>query len=119
MYLSFKTDKLRKEFEDERALSRNRGSLQAKAIMTRLAQLEAADNLAQLHPPQPGHFHELTADKAGWLACRLDGNYRLIFEVADEPVAALEAGGLDWGKVTRVRVVGVIDYHERNKKQPV
>lgn len=119
MRISFKTDKLRKEFENEHALKRNRGPAQAKKIMTRLAQFEAADNLAQLRPPQPGNFHGLSADKAGWLACSLDGNYRLIFEVADDPVPALDAGGLDWPKVTQIRIVGVIDYHERNKKQPI
>lgn len=119
MHLSFKTDKLRNEFENERALDRNRGAVQAKKIKMRIAQLEAAEHLAQLRPPQPGNFHELSADKSGWLACSLDGNYRLICEVANVPPPVLEAGGLDWCKVTQVRILGVIDYHERNKKQPV
>ena len=119
MHISFRSDKLRKEFEDERALNCDRGSVQAKKIRLRVAQLEAATNLQQLRPPQPGHFHELTSDKSGWLACSLDGNYRLLFVVADNPVPALDSGGLDWSKVTQVCILGVLDYHERSKKQPV
>jgi toxin HigB-1 len=118
MQISFKTDKLRKEFEDERALSRNRGAVQAEKIKTRLMQLESALTLEQLRN-QPGHFHPLTEDKSGWLACDLDGPFRLIFEVANVPVPQLEIGGLDWSKVTHVRIRGVLNYHERNKKQPV
>ena len=108
----------RKEFEDERVLQRNRGAIRAKKIKTRLMQIEGALTLEQLRN-QPGHFHPLTEDKAGWLACHLDEPYRLIFEVADVPVPQLDAGGLDWSKVTQVRILGVLNYHERNKKQPV
>lgn len=118
MHIDFTTEKLRKEFEDSRVLQRERGAIRAKKIMTRLAQLEGALTLEQLRN-QPGHFHALTEDKAGWLACDLDQPFRLIFEVADVPVPQLAAGGLDWAKATQVRILGVLNYHERNKKQPV
>jgi proteic killer suppression protein len=117
VHIEFTTEKLRKEFEDDRALQ-GRGSIRAKKIKTRSMQLESAATLEQLRN-QPGHFHALTADKSGWLACDLDQPFRLIFEVADVPVPQLEAGGLDWSKVTQVRILGVLNYHERNKKQPV
>lgn len=118
MQIEFTTEKLRKQFEDGRALQRERGVVQAKKIMTRLLQLEGALTLEQLRD-QPGHFHALTADKLGWLACDLDGPYRLIFEVANVPIPSLDAGGLDWSKVTQVRLLGVLNYHEPNKSKPV
>lgn len=118
MHIDFTTEKLRKEFEDSRALQRQRGAVQAKKIMTRLMQIEGALALEQLRN-QPGHFHALTEDKAGWLACDLDQPFRLIFEAANVPAPQLEAGGLDWSKVTQIRILGVLNYHERNKKQPV
>ena len=118
MHIELTTEKLRIEFEDSRVLQRQRGVVQAKKIMTRMAQLEGALTLAQLRN-QPGHFHALTEDKSGWLACDLDGPFRLIFEVADVPIPQLDAGGIDWSKVTNVRMLGVLNYHERNKKQPV
>lgn len=118
MQIEFRTEKLRKEFEDGRALQRERGAVQAKKIMTRLMQLEGALMLEQLRN-QPGRFHPLTENKSGWLACDLDGPYRLVFEAANVPAPQLEAGGLDWSKVTQVRILGVLNYHERSKKQPV
>lgn len=118
MHIEFTTEKLRKEFEDDRVLQRNRGAVRAKKIVTRLMQLESALTLQQLRN-QPGRFHTLTEDKSGWLACDLDQPYRLIFEVANVPVPQLDAGGLDWSKVSQVRILGVLNYHERNKKQPV
>jgi proteic killer suppression protein len=118
VHIEFKTERLQKEFEDSRALQKKRGVVQANKIMTRMAQIEGALALDQLRN-QPGHFHELTEDKAGWLACDLDQPNRLIYEVANVPVPQLDAGGLDWSKVTHVRSLGVLNYHERNKKQPV
>ena len=66
MHIEFKTEKLRKEFEDGRVLQRERGEIRAKKIGTRLIQLEAALTLEQLRN-QPGRFHPLEEDKAGWL----------------------------------------------------
>lgn len=38
--------------------------------------------------------------------------YRLIFEPANEPAPLLSDGGLDWDRVTAVRIIGVDDTHE-------
>ena len=118
MHIQFVTEKLRKEFEDARVLQRERGEVQAKKLRTRLMQLESALTLEQLRN-QPGHFHSLREDKSDWLACDLDGPFRLIFKVADVPVPQSPVGGLDWSKVTHVQILGVLTYHERNKKRPV
>jgi proteic killer suppression protein len=59
----------------------------------------------------PGRCHELTGDKPGQLALNVSGNYRLIFEPADASIERKPDGGLDWTKVTAVRILGVEDYH--------
>jgi proteic killer suppression protein len=41
----------------------------------------------------------------------LHGGFRLIFEPADEPVPRKDDGGLDWTKVTVVRILEIKDYH--------
>ena len=87
--------------------------------MARLLQLETAENLARLRPPQPGHFHALSGDMAGLYSCSLNGNYRLIFSAANVPAPVLDLGGPDWARITQIRIHGVVDYHEHNKKQPV
>jgi len=118
MEVSFATPKLEKEFNNEKELIRNRNKIQATFIKRRLNVMHAADSLEALRNA-PGHFHALTADKAGYLACDLDGPNRLIFEPDHEPLPAMPYGGLDWEHVTKVKILGVQDYHERNKTKPV
>lgn len=59
----------------------------------------------------PGRCHELTGDRKGELAVDLRGPYRLVFEPADNPPPVKEDGGLDWRRVTAVRILEVEDYH--------
>jgi proteic killer suppression protein len=118
MQIFYLTEKLRKEFEDARSLQRHRGTVQAEKIKTRLAQFDAAEHWAELKL-LPGHHHELAADKAGQLACDLNGNYRLIYEPWPQPAPQLASGGLDGSAVTAIRIHGVLDYHERKNKKPI
>jgi proteic killer suppression protein len=59
-----------------------------------------------------GRCHELTGNRAGTLSLDLVHPYRLIFEPADEPVPRKPDGGLDWKRVTRIRILEVADTHE-------
>lgn len=118
MIVSYATAKLESEFKDERQLLRNRGKNQANKIKLRLSTILAANYLEELRPPTPGHFHSLVENKAGWIACHLDEPYRLIFEPDHNPLPKLAAGGLDWTQVTRIKILGGLNYHERNKSKP-
>jgi len=118
MTITYATAKLESEFKDERQLLRQRGRDQAKKIKLRLSAILAADHLGILRPPTPGHFHPLHENKAGWIACHLDEPYRLICEPDHNPLPVLLAGGLDWSQVTRIKILGVLNYHERNKSKP-
>ncbi len=112
MDIVFRNQKIEKEFNDERALRRNRGERQSKLIMRRLAELSAADNLEAIrHLPGP-RCHELKGDLSGHLSVDLDHPYRLIFVPGQEPRSVLPNGGLDWRQVSRVKILGVQDTHE-------
>ena len=55
---------------------------------------------------------ELDADRAGQLAIEVSGAKRLILEPAVQPAAPTKPdGGLDWTRVTAVRLVALLDYH--------
>jgi proteic killer suppression protein len=41
----------------------------------------------------------------------LDHPYRLLFEVANDPVPIRKEGGLDWENVTVIRILGVENTH--------
>ena len=112
MDILYRTKKLQKTCSSWKNLTKTFGSEQAKIIGRRQDQLRAAECLADVRN-LPGHWHELTADREGTLAVYLRGATRMIFEVADEPVPKLEDGGLDWSRVTCVRILEVgIDYHD-------
>lgn len=112
MDIVFKNDKLAKEFNDERALLRNRGQRQGKLIMLRLAELRAAETLAIMRAVPRARCHELKGDRKRELSVDLDHPYRLIFVPEHDPIPALPDGGLDWSKVTRIKILGVEDTHE-------
>lgn len=110
MDITFASDRLRAHLHDDRQLKRDYGEVGYKRIRQRLDDLHAADTLVVMRM-LPGGIHELTGDRAGQLALRLHGGYRLIIEPAEEPLPTKPDGGLDWTNVTAVRIVGVEDYH--------
>ena len=117
MLVFYRDDKLKKEFETDRILRRQRGRDQAEKIKTRLAEIEVALHLEELEL-LPGRHHPLQADKHGWWGCGLNGNYRLIYEPWPPPLQTLPDGGLNKQAVTGILIHGVLDYHERKNKKP-
>jgi proteic killer suppression protein len=110
MDIVFKTKKLEKEFNNQKSLEKSHGQKRAKRIRQRLDDLRDVNNLAEMRQ-LPGRCHELTQDRQGQLALDLDHPYRLIFEPANEPIPTKEDGGLDWSKVTTVKILEIDDYH--------
>ncbi|NJO51352.1 MAG: killer suppression protein [Leptolyngbyaceae cyanobacterium RM2_2_4] len=106
-----KSSKFASECNNQRLLEKRHGKDRAKRIKRRLDDLRAADVLDDMRSV-PGRCHELLHDRAGQLSLDLDHPYRLIFEPADEPIPTKLDGGLDWTKVTAVRILGVEDTHE-------
>jgi len=108
--IAFRSDKLRRQCTVDRDMVKAWGPERAKRLRRRLADLNAAETLADMRG-LPGRTHELREDRAGELAIDLDGPFRLIFEVADEPVPRRPEGGLEWTAVRSIRVLRVEDYH--------
>jgi proteic killer suppression protein len=76
----------------------------------RLDQMRAADNLQVFKTVHP-RCHMLTGDRAGQWSADLDGPYRLIFEIADEPVPLDDHGTINLEDVRKVRIIHVADTH--------
>lgn len=110
MEVTFDTNKLAKTCGSESKLRGEFGPRMAEVIMQRLADLAAADNL-EVMKMLPGKCHELTVDLKGMLALHLVQPYRLVFKPNHHPRPQLAAGGLDWGNVTRVMIIGIGNYH--------
>lgn len=114
MDLAFRTKKMAKRANSYQKLQKEYGE-RARKIALRLQQLNAADNLeayAELDPL--GRLHQLSQNRDEEFAVEISGNYRLIFEVNDDPVPrrADDENALDRGRVTRIRVLELCeDYH--------
>ncbi len=110
MHITFADSRLEKDLNDMKAMVRKYGTQRASKLGQRLGQLADASSLADFRN-LPGRCHELKGQLKGQLALDLDGPYRLLFEPAHEPVPKTEDGGLDWGSVTRVKILEIVDYH--------
>lgn len=114
MEIAFAKKKLSRDLSDQRRLQRAHGDRRARLIMRRLSALQAADTLADFWPPNSGpeRCHELSGNREGQLSVDLDHPYRLVFTVANDPVPRKEDGGLDWRRVTQIRILAVEDTHD-------
>lgn len=83
----------------------------ANAIMSRMAVLRAARNLAVVPTSKPERRHQLTQDRDETFAVDLIQPYRLIFEPNHEPIPRKDDGGIDLDRVTSITILEVIDYH--------
>jgi proteic killer suppression protein len=107
----FQDQKLAKASSSEALLIRKYGSIRARPIRLRLNQFMMAENLEVLRSLPQTRCHELKGNREGTLAVDLDHPYRLIFEPANDPILRKPDGGLDWKRVTSIRVLTVEDYH--------
>jgi proteic killer suppression protein len=111
MEITFKNKSLRRRCTDSKAGIKKWGQRRDELVRRRLDDLEAAPALSTMRS-LPGKCHELKGDRSGELAVRLDGSYRLVFEPAEDPVPESKGGGLDWERVTAIRIIGVENYHD-------
>lgn len=112
MVILFKTSKIEKECNDENIMIKRFGTNRSKLLKRRLTELAAANALEDLRKLPQVRCHELKGNLKGCLSVDLDHPYRLIFEPANNPLPKKPDGGLDWTKVTEIRIIGVEDTHE-------
>lgn len=111
MDVLFQDQKLAKACNSESQLIRKYGPARARLIRRRLDEFRAAENLEIVRLLPQAKCHELKGDREGTLAVNLDHPYRLTFEPANDPIPRKSDSGLDWKRVTAIRVLTVEDYH--------
>lgn len=111
MVISFASSQLQKLCNSEKVMQKKLGAPMAEKLQQRLAELQAADNLADISRLPPPRCHELKQDRQGDLAVDLVHPNRLIFRPDHDPIPAKADGGLDWAQVTRIVIVEIADYH--------
>ena len=111
MEITFISTKLAKELADEKTILRKYGPDNGRRICQRLVQLMVAESLEVLRSLPQMRAHELAGDRAGQISVDVKHPRRLLL-VPDHPeIPRKPDGGLDWNRVTKVKILGVIDTH--------
>lgn len=113
MDIIFATKKMQKIMNSDNEMKKEYGVHRAKKLQRVLYSLRAIENLSCLGAPYnpPHRCHELTGDKKGVLSLDLDHPYRLLFEPYPKPFPTKDDGGLDWSKITCIKVLSITDTH--------
>ncbi|VTR62450.1 killer suppression protein HigA [Actinobacillus pleuropneumoniae] len=111
MDIYFKDRKLEKAMNNERDCIKMWGADNARKIMTRMAELKAADNLSIIPHVPPARLHLLTGNRAGQFSVSVKDPFRIIFKPEEDPPPYTTDGGIDKNLVTKIRIIEVGDYH--------
>lgn len=106
MDISFASKKLAKLCADPREATKALGAYSARKLRSRLADLQAADTVAELVAGRP---HPLSGSRAGQFALDLAGGQRLVFRAARQEASTT---GADWKRITAIEIVFIGDYHD-------
>jgi toxin HigB-1 len=108
--ISWSDRRLEEACSSDRVGARRWGPGNWRRLKLRLASLAAAPTLRDM-AGVPGNCHQLRADRAGEFAVYLWGSYRLVFEPDHNPLPGLPDGGIDRGRITKIVIKEVVDYH--------
>jgi plasmid maintenance system killer protein len=109
--ITFDDDDLKQQCNSQRLLVRHQGADRARRIRRRLDDLRAAPTLEAMRN-LPGRCHQLGENLDEIFSLDLDHPYRLLFVVANDPIPRMLDGGIDWCKVTGVKILGIKDTHD-------
>lgn len=109
MEINFKDKKVRELCENRTVAEKKLGAVCARKLRTRLSDLEAASRVTELVAGNP---HPLKGDRVGQFALDLAGGWRLVFSPHQDPCPTHPDGGIDWSKVTIIRIEFIGDYHD-------
>jgi proteic killer suppression protein len=112
MRIFFKTKTLQKTCSEAKEAIKRLGTKRGLKLQQRMMELQAAGTLADISRVPPARCHELKKNRKGQLSVDLEHPYRLLFIPANEPIPYLEDGGLDWGGVTEIEIIEIVDTHK-------
>jgi plasmid maintenance system killer protein len=111
MQIIFASGRLLKTCTDPKIRQQRLGVERGTKVFLRLTQLRASTTLKELATLPQARLHQLTKNRDEQFSVDLDGPYRLIFEVLDDPIPRLPDGGIDVTQVRGVRILEIADPH--------
>lgn len=110
MRIEYRKNKLKKQLSDASEIKKSFG-VNAKRVASRLDDIEASPNLAVLMQIPAANCHSLSGSRRGEWALDISANYRMIFEIANNPIPITEDGSINTYLVTDICIIEIVDYH--------
>lgn len=110
MKISYKNNKLEKELNTDTGLQKSYNTL-AKKIKQRLTELKSADNLQIIANNKVLRLHPYKGNRKGEWSIDIQENWRIIFEIDQDPIPTLEDGGVCLTEVLSIKIISVEDPH--------
>ena len=111
MELSFSNTKLAKVLNSERELVRSYGADNGRRIARRLQNIADAANLEELSRLPQTRVHQLSADRHEQISVDAKHPLRIILKCDHEETPRKPDGGLDWSRITKVKLLEITDTH--------
>lgn len=110
MKIEYRKNKLKKQLSNASEIKKAFGVI-AKKVSSRLDDIEASPNLAVLIQIPAANCHSLSGDRKGEWAVDISSNYRLIFDIAHDPIPKTEDNSIITLLVTDICILEIVDYH--------
>lgn len=110
MKLSYKNNKLKKKLDTDNGIAKSYGTL-AKKVKLRITQLKNADNLEVISKLPVLRLHQHIGKGKGTWSIDIQENWRILFEINQDPIPTLEDGGVDLKAITIISIESVEDPH--------
>mgnify|MGYP001114331252 FL=1 len=110
MELSYKNNKLKKSLTTDKGIAKGYGTI-AKKVKLRITQLINADNLEVISKLQVLRLHQHIGKGKGTWSIDIQENWRILFEINQDPIPTLEDGGIDLKAITIISIESVEDPH--------
>jgi len=108
--ISYKNNKLEKALANDKELIKTYGEL-AKKIKQRLKELKGADSLLVISQLPALRLYPYKGNRIGEWSVDIKDNWRIIFEIAQDPIPKQENGGVNLILITAIEIVSVEDPH--------
>jgi plasmid maintenance system killer protein len=106
--IAFAKKSLRQLCESERTARRSLGARVAERLKRRLADLRAANCVADLVAGRP---RELQSAEPGQMSVDLGDGFKLVFSANHSPAPLVGGGSVNWSKVNRVKILSIESDH--------
>jgi len=110
MYITYRSNKLKKHCLEFKEAQKAFG-INAKKLMQRISEIQAAPTLDDLNKLPPTRCHPLEGNREGQFAVDLKHPMRLIFEPVGIKEEIYPNGILDLTKVVEIKIIEIEDYH--------